>query len=600
MKLDGDSMKQWFLAHGEKVVLGVVGVIALLMVVFAFIGKESVGLNQGPEEIAKRATDAKSTLATKPAPEVTVPLPVTLPPNTFHVTPFKRDPLAPPLIPLKRVRREPQFVPASDIRAQIVRGHLGIKGGKAGEEAGTADDVKGFKGAKQAAAFRAAIVTGLVPLGLQRNHYDDAFLDTTFHEGYTGGQDAPEYYRCILERAEVQPGVTDAQLTWTAVNEADNEQTTDDVRDPVLKAEMDKWAGFIQPDLVDASLVEPWLVYPNARPMAAEGDATAPAEGEEAIDQWLPPRLVVDWERETVVHPTIAAAQDQAASAGSAKPAEETKPNVLKPATPAIDEGAEDSEKIKKFAASYGHRLLRCYDFTVEPGKKYKYRVILVLRNPNRGFDDRYLDSPKLKEGKFRLAPPSAASAVVSSPGDVQVLAGPGVAPTLRQREPGVKLQLTVLAETKDAVELAATRAAAARGPQRIRTQLKEEADALAAAWANVDKVWATTELTGARGMFLSQQGTGTTTIKHPIGGVNTDLKVIAFDTGHCLVDFLGGPKGPAPKGKDAKEPEVEPTQILLLDADGRLVIRHEAEDRATYDRQTPEAAAPPAEKPAE
>jgi hypothetical protein len=597
MKLDGDSIKQWLLAHGEKVILAVVGTIALLMMVFAFIGKESVGPNQGPQEIAKRAEDAKSKLLTTPAPTVNVPEPTPLPPP-FHVTIIpSRTPVAGALIPLKRVRREPQFVPATDIRAQIVRGHMGLKGGK-GEDPGAADDLKGFKGAKQAEAFRVAVVTGLVPLGLQRIRYDEAFIDTTFYEGYTGAQDRPEYYRCILERAEVKPGMTDDQLAWAAVGEADSEQTTADVRDPALKTQMDKWAGVIQPDLVDQSLVERWLVYPNARPMAEEADASAaPAEGDETIDQWLPPRLLFDWERETIVHPTIAAAQDEAVSGAKEKP-EETKTNVIKPAVK--EEEGEDTEKIKKFAASYGQRLLRCYDFSVEPGKNYKYRVILVLQNPNRGFDDKYLENPKLKEGKFRLAAASAPSPVVSSPGDTQVLAGPGVAPTVRQREPGVKLLLTVLADTKEAVDLAAAAAANARGPIKIRTQLKEEADALAVAWANVDKVWATTEQTGTRGMFLSKQGNGTATIKHPVGGINTDLKVIPFDTGNCLVDFVGGPKGPAPKTKDAKEQAIEPTQILLLDSNGRLVIRHEAEDRVAYERQTPEAAAPPPEKPAE
>jgi hypothetical protein len=375
-------------------------------------------------------------------------------------------------------------------------------------------------------------------------------------------------------------------LAWAAVNEADNEQVTDDVRDPALKAEMDKWAGVVQPDLVDASLVEAPLVYPNTRPMAEEANAAA-TEGEEGVDQWLPPLLLVDWERDAIVHPRITADEEKARQ-GDAK-ADPAKPAVKE----AVDE-MDDTERVKKFAASYPYRLLRCYDFSVEPGKQYKYRVVLVLRNPNREkFDDRYLENPKLKEGKYRLAAASKPSPLVNSPGDVQVLAGAGVAPTTRQREPGVTLLLSVLADTAEAVGRAKDAADRATGPRKRREQLKEEADALAVAWANVDKVWATVEQPATRGMFLSQQGAAP--VKHPIGGINTDLKVIAFDTSHCLVDFTGGPKGPAPKGQT---PETEPTQVLLLDADGRLVIRHEAEDATAYEQQKPQTAPP--EKPPE
>ena len=40
--------------------------------------------------------------------------------------------------------------------------------------------------------------------------------------------------------------------------------------------------------------------------------------------------------------------------------------------------------------------LLRFFDFSVEPGKKYKYRVQLVMLDPNQTSVDRYVGADSL------------------------------------------------------------------------------------------------------------------------------------------------------------------------------------------------------------
>ena len=45
--------------------------------------------------------------------------------------------------------------------------------------------------------------------------------------------------------------------------------------------------------------------------------------------------------------------------------------------------------------------LLRFFDFTVEPGKQYKYRVMLWLANPNYNYDIHFLSDPKLAKEQW-------------------------------------------------------------------------------------------------------------------------------------------------------------------------------------------------------
>ena len=47
--------------------------------------------------------------------------------------------------------------------------------------------------------------------------------------------------------------------------------------------------------------------------------------------------------------------------------------------------------------------LFRYFDFEVEPGECYRYRVQLVVSNPS--FDEAFVDSPSVAEGETRTTP---------------------------------------------------------------------------------------------------------------------------------------------------------------------------------------------------
>ena len=62
------------------------------------------------------------------------------------------------------------------------------------------------------------------------------------------------------------------------------------------------------------------------------------------------------------------------------------------------------------------YRMFRFVDTTVEPGKTYRYRVRVSVRNPNYQLGGEELDQPELAKPTFLLAPWSDASPVAQVP----------------------------------------------------------------------------------------------------------------------------------------------------------------------------------------
>ena len=79
-----------------------------------------------------------------------------------------------------------------------------------------------------------------------------------------------------------------------------------------------------------------------------------------------------------------------------------------------------------------GSRLFRFFDFTVEPGKKYVYRVTLAVQNPNYGMEARYLEDKALAVPKYLTNKPAEAtqSAAISVPRDNRLFAVSVTPPT--------------------------------------------------------------------------------------------------------------------------------------------------------------------------
>ena len=61
-------------------------------------------------------------------------------------------------------------------------------------------------------------------------------------------------------------------------------------------------------------------------------------------------------------------------------------------------QGQTDADKNKAAEETPDYLLLRYFDFDVEPGKRYVYRVVPLLENPNYGLDQKVLDRAEESE----------------------------------------------------------------------------------------------------------------------------------------------------------------------------------------------------------
>jgi hypothetical protein len=191
--------------------------------------------------------------------------------------------------------------------------------------------------------------------------------------------------------------------------------------------------------------------------------------------------------------------------------------------------------------------LLRFFDFNVEPGKKYIYRVMLVMQDPNqtspagRYVSLDYLDSKVIqrikekKQGPFRRTAWSDPSPVVSIPlaGGVRVAAAKPASERLND-EPST----TLLVESFGSDDKGkATRAAKEKDFKRGSVaNMTEDAEIL------VDQ-----------------------------GRAIDPMKSFPFHTGITVLDIEGGD----PLAKDIKKP----ARVLLMDQAGQLFVQNETDD---------------------
>ncbi len=191
--------------------------------------------------------------------------------------------------------------------------------------------------------------------------------------------------------------------------------------------------------------------------------------------------------------------------------------------------------------------LLRFFDFTVEPGKKYKYRVRLIVHDPNRkpGLDDNILDSKALvrireaiknKSIGFRMTDWSEPSPTVGIPldGSVRMAEAKPVNPEKPSDEPTVKLLVESFGvDDKGNSIQAATEAEFRRGAV---ANMANKAEHLVDGGRAIDPI-----------------------------------KSYRYHTGITLVDVVGGEK----VGKDLQVP----ARVLLMDPTGQLYVRNELDD---------------------
>ena len=348
VQFDKDALIRFFIENGEKIAFGVV---VLVFLMFAWGAYKAERYKKTPEELQKVTQDAKNKIqnADTKVTGVTVRPIIDIIRNLNKPIPAEPYQLATnwtwSIFPPSRKRTQPTLERVEKLVA--TPGHGRFQNATAG---GNDNHPLGK---------RWIVLTGLVNMEKLRKSYRETFEDAS-------GPPAPyepdfysKYWSFQVDRTEITGKNQDPdKLKWKTL-----------------------W---------DAAM------YPPDQIQATTGGQELPTDPNcilQPIVVSLPNRNDRAWGEEALHPPEISMIENHMGGlAPEAFPGEGDTPNV---AMPGIKVGPSennlatnelDSEKICPYA------LFRFFDYDVEPGKKYRYRVRLYFKNPNWGLSEDYLD----------------------------------------------------------------------------------------------------------------------------------------------------------------------------------------------------------------
>jgi hypothetical protein len=532
-KIDKDQALELATAHVEKAVFAVLVIGFLLFCLGAIKQKPYDKTPTEFDTLSRNVTDkiARSVFdpATDVPPAKDLPEAQEVPPKLFETAiNWNR-----PVNDVKKRRSEPKYLAVQDLRVASDYGAVPVRvpADQAGDEAprkkpaaaappppggiggggGLGAAARGLAdvGPRQAelptgSAVKGkqwAVITGLVPLASQVKEYRSTFRDV--RQAYAN-LDYPDYESYEVERAEVLPGSADnADPKWAAIDrkqaEADEETIAEYAQDPI-----------------DASLEDP--VYSQK-----------------------PPKIIGKEHGKSIIHPKIPRGPQGDARGGNV---------VAQPAARAGGMGGGLGAAAARGAAignnpqagggdsaskgpKVDYKLFRCFDFSVQPGKSYRYRVRLELHNPNHNVPSQYLTSAQLNKGETRFAPWSEPSDVVSIPRGSSLVAG---------------------------------------GILRARSSTEQKAEVLVRMWDQKEAVDASKVAEVVRGQIANFAVEDT-----PINE-RGETRPIPFQTDTLVLDMAGGETlSGVPRAKALG-------QLLVLEPNGQLSVKSELADAEIYE----------------
>ncbi len=172
------------------------------------------------------------------------------------------------------------------------------------------------------------------------------------------------------------------------------------------------------------------------------------------------------------------------------------------------------------------YRLFRFFDFDVQPGKQYVYRVCLAVANPNYDRKVSDLKAPELANDWYLKTKWSEPTSAVHVPLDTRLFVV-SVKPARSNNEPSGQV--------------------------------------LAAAWVHATGLELCKKFLVTRGQMAN------------FGNENVDGTTVDFASDATIVDMRGGERLPGPRA----DAQFACGQMLILDPDGNLRVRDELDDAA-------------------
>ena len=541
LNVDKAAIQGFFLHNVEKIVLGGVVVGFVLIVYQAFVFARN-GFEAKPGDQLDAADAARrhweedcSSVPEVPVTKYNEIVDKVIKGKIKESSYACPAPLDKPLFPQRGLRGAPRLCPVEDLRGAAAVGPFTMKVAterpaprSPGGATRPRQPAQGPK-STEVRGQRWVVLTGLVPLKKQTDAFEECFQDSVFRDDQ---KDIVEYRGYWVERAEVTSPDAAANLDWTkvAVKQFDSPGE-------MQKAD-EQWHKRAGSDVVDRRFINERITFPLGP---------------------LNDRL---WGPEVAHRPEIPLTTDEEQDL-SGDPAAPPGEDPDRSGTPFDTDDGATTRRQGTVVRHQGqdeeldYVLFRFFDFTVEPGKHYCYRVRLVLGNPNHGVLPSYLKSPDLGERSWSETLPSDPSDVVSVPRDTRLLA----------------VSVTPPPATRIAAE-----------PSGKMMIIK---------WVNKSGIEAFTEETVTRGKVVNFPGRMFPDIKEPrkdddaplpqpIRRANADEPIpVDYITDAITLDMRGGELLP---GEDRV---IAPGEILLLDPYGALVVRDEVADLPEYEQRT-------------
>ncbi len=461
VKLDVKTLQELLLQNVEKIGLGVVALIFLLMVYSAFTKVDSY--KRTPEQLIQAVQQGEGTIEGTP-PETDLIVQNYDARAELSRIPIKVEgygtekPLTPPLFKLRSLRPAPPLLAVHKLRGKADVGAVQMVATPEEIAAGGANPIgEGmFPGGPRPAMTgsvnevrgqRWIVLTALVPIEKQERAFIEAFRSSKYFDSQN---DVPRYLGYWVERVEVAGPSGAANIDWKKARKIQSSKA--------MKEAMSKWAQSGGTEVVEQKYLHERLVFPLAPLIGSQWNENVahPKEipilstGATGMGRGMGMGMGVPGGRGGMGgefpggRGRLGGMPGGMGREGFGRPggmpnAEDDPFNTEK--NNPLGPDPADAEKIAEQNKPPSNLLLRFFDFNVEPGRHYVYRVRLGLQNPNYKLKLALLNNPTLADKYCLETKWSDPSSVVSVPRDTRVLAV-SVSPGRANRDPTGRVML--------------------------------------------------------------------------------------------------------------------------------------------------------------
>lgn len=291
------------------------------------------------------------------------------------------------------------------------------------------------------------VLTGLIPVKKQLEEYDRTFQGASLRDG---GIDTPRWNSYRIERSEVVPGAAEK---WVPI---DMKVVAKQYSAQWLRLQPEPALGpfTLSPEIELRDKTVLPIPFCSPLPQLADG-----SWGFKGLHPWFIDMMLRDAakrkakekaDREAVPDDVFSGAGQQPGMASMGDPAllgsGAMSGSAMTMPDGSMGPGGMGSGNARQLIDGVEYRLFRFVDFSVLPGRQYRYRVRLVCWNPNLNLPTRHLADVALAKKPTLESPVSDPTAPAVVPDGKQLLAMPLRKDFLRKLKPGM-VPMMVLGE---------------------------------------------------------------------------------------------------------------------------------------------------------